>query len=255
MTDTASPRSPWLVRYGPDTAGVRLIGFPHAGGAASAFYPWRAELQPDIVVHGVQLPGREDRWRERPVRDVDDVLGPVAEAVTALDARPFVLFGHSLGAVLAFELARSLRRAGRPGPAALIVSARPAPHVLSRAPSLAHLPPAALVERVSAVYGGVPAAVRADPELVALMGRALQADLALLERHAYVSDEPLDCPVVACGGVEDPWVASGELDAWRQHSTGRFTRRDFAGGHFYFRSPEAQAGLLAVVRECGRAAG
>ena len=254
MNDTTTPRSPWLVRYGPDTARVRLIGFPHAGGAATVFYPWSAVLQPDVAVHGVQLPGREDRWREAPVRRVDDVVAAVADALGVLDQRPFVLFGHSLGALLAFELARHLRRAGRPGPAALIVSARPAPHVLSRAPALAHLSPEALVLRVSQLYGGIPPAVREDPELVALMGRALQADLSLLERHDYVSEEPLPCPLVACGGLDDPWVAPGELDAWRQHASGAFTRHDFPGGHFYFRSPEAQASVLAVVREYAGAA-
>ena len=214
MADPGRVSSPWIVSFPADPgARVRLICFPYAGGGASAYYPWARALAPDTAIHAVQLPGRESRIRESPARVLTDIVDPVAAEIEQLADRPIVLFGHSFGTVLAFETARRLRERRRASVAALIVSGRPAPHVGSRAPRLAHLPPRELVFQVADLYGGIPPVVLSEPELVLMMGTALQADLEILERYVHVADDPLSCPILAVGGSGDRWVTRSELDA------------------------------------------
>lgn len=214
------------------------------------FHPWGKTLRPKIAVYGIQLPGREHRLRETPVGSLDEMLHAITAALSSPDNRPFVLFGHSMGAILAFEVARQLRRAGRVGPSALLVSGRGAPDVPSRAPRLGHLPAPGLLCRVAELYGGIPEAILGDAEMAGLMGKALQADLSMIERYECSPDEPVPCPITAFGGDADAWVARSELEAWRQHTRGEFSAEQFRGDHFYFRAPEILRSLLARVREC-----
>ena len=242
--------SPWVVEPAADNnAQVRLVCVPHAGGGAATFHSWREVLRPEIAVCGIQLPGRENRLRESPVRRLRDVVVPIVDALSSLDDRTCVLFGHSMGAIIAFEVARHLERAGRSGPAALLVSGRCAPHLLSRAPHVAHLPSSQLLSRIAQLYGGIPEVLLNDPQMAAMMERVLRADLAILEQYEYVPGEMLQCPVIAFGGLDDLWATSDELDAWRQHTRGNFSRVQFRGDHFYFRSHHTQQDLLARLRE------
>lgn len=244
-----APPSPWLVSFESDPdPGVRLFCFAHAGGGAVMFHPWSRALRPSVAVHAVQLPGRESRSQETPVRVLGDVLQPITDAITALADRPLVLFGHSLGALLAFEVARRLHHEGRGSPSAMIVSGRPAPHLPSRSPRLAHLPAREIVFRIAELHGGIPATLLEEPALVAMMGRVLHADLEALEHHAHVTGTPLACPIVAIGGRDDTTVSQHELDAWRQHTQSDFACEQFDGGHFYFKTAESQAAVLDLVR-------
>lgn len=232
----------------PD-ATVRLVCFAHAGGGATTFHPWRAGLRPDVRLAAVQLPGRENRLREPLMYALPDIVETIASDLTWADGLPFVMFGHSMGAIVAFEVARQLRREGRAGPAALLVSGKVAPHLPGRAPRIAHFPPAEVLRLMSERHGGVPAAIMRDRELVELMGNALKADLAIVEDYEPAGEAPLDCPIVAIGGDDDAWVARDELDAWVQHTTAGFSSVQFRGGHFYFRTPDVQQALLALIRE------
>jgi medium-chain acyl-[acyl-carrier-protein] hydrolase len=242
--------SRWLVQSAADSdAPVRLVCIPHAGGGASTFHAWRELLKPSIAVCSIQLPGREDRFRETPVRLLPEVLESITDALSSLDDRPFVLFGHSMGAIIAFEVARQLQSAGRTGPAALLVSGRCAPHLLSRAPQVGHLPSSQLLNRIAELYGGIPQMLLADPETAAMMERVLRADLAILERYEYVPGDMLHCPMIAFGGEDDAWVSPSELEAWRQHTRGDFSSMQFRGDHFYFRTYRTQLALVARIRE------
>lgn len=224
-------------------AAARLYCFPHSGGAAGEYVRWADHL-PDVEVWGLQLPGRGGRQGERPLTRMPELVGAlVAEA--AFDGR-FALFGHSLGALVAYELARALGAAGRRSPAWLFASAYPAPHLPRGAPPVHHLADAELVDRIDRTYGSLPAEVRADAELLALVLPAYRADLTMVETYEHVPGEPLDCPLTVIAGTDDE-ATEAQLTAWRRHTTGPFALRWLPGGHFYLR--EQRDALLAIVAD------
>ena len=229
---------------------MRLIVFPHAGGGIVAYHRWPQSLPETVELCGVQLPGRETRFSESPVRDIADITRFVTEAIEQLDDVPTLLFGHSMGAWVAFEVASQLQR-GQRGPAALIVSGRTAPHLASRTPRIAHLRGSEIVRRASDLFGGIPDEMLREPALIDLMARVLEADLSALEGYRYTGDEPLRCPLVALAGDADPWVTDDELDAWRERTTGSFHAERLPGGHFYFRDGNSLLRLLDLLnRQC-----
>jgi surfactin synthase thioesterase subunit len=193
----------------------------------------------------VQLPGRAGRLREPLLTSLRDAASEVAEAISRLPACPTVLFGHSLGALIAFETARQLSTFGA-APLALFVSGRRGPALPNPLPPIADLPVDDFLNEVRRRYGALPDAVLADPELVRLLIPGLRADFAMLESYRYQAALPLDCPIVACSGSSDPHATSAELEAWRGETRRRFSARTFGGGHFYLHEErEALIGLIA----------
>jgi surfactin synthase thioesterase subunit len=247
---SATSNGPWL-KAGPGAsdARVRVVTFPYAGGAPAAFRTWPDALAPQVGLFHVMLPGRDRRFHETPVTRSDEIVAPVTAAVASLDDGPLVLFGHSMGSMLAFEVARALRRAGRRGPDALVVSGRGAPQLATRAPVLAHLPDAELIEQAARLFGGIPPELLREPELLQLMVKVLRADLTVVETYRYVPEEPLGCPILALGGAHDPWVSEEELAAWRQQTSAGFTSEQIPGEHFYFRTAGGERPLLARLLE------
>ena len=251
MADSPISASRWLAAFPSDSeATVRLVCIPHAGGGAVTFHPWARALRPHVEVFAAQLPGRESRLKETPLRTLGEIVEPLAAAVAAVADRPLVVFGHSLGAVLAFEIVQRLPRDARARIAHLIVSGRPAPHLLSRAPRLAHLPQREIVFRIAELYGNIPAALLEEPEFVAMLGAALQPDLEVLERYHRTERTPLPCSIAAYGGADDSLVSRGELEAWREHTQAQFRCVQMPGDHFYFKTAAGQQSLLAEIREC-----
>lgn len=240
----------WIVQFGaPASAEVRLICFPPAGGGASAFYQWSRLLGPSVAVGAVQLPGRENRLRQAPAGSLNEIVVSVMSELEGADPLSTVIFGHSMGAILAFELARQFRRRGRAPVRRLVVSGRPAPHLPSRAPSISHLARSHLLLRAAEVYGGIPAAVLGDPEMAELAASALKADLAMIERYDHVAEEPLDCPITALGGADDPWVTAAELSAWREHTRSAFSFAQHTGDHFYYRRDDSLQAVFSRLRD------
>jgi medium-chain acyl-[acyl-carrier-protein] hydrolase len=238
----------WIVRFRPDeAAGVRLFCFHHAGGGASAYRPWVDRLPPDLELCAVQLPGREGRLRERPFQRMAEMIPVVTRAIEPLLDRPFVLFGHSLGGMLAFETARELVRSGAPAPAHLFVSGRRAPTSPERDPRVSLLPDERLIEEVRRRWDGIPAAVLEEPELLELLLPTLRADLTLVESYLYGPGSALDCPLSCFGGMADPSTSPVELARWRDHTSGPFSLRMFSGAHFFVQSAREQ--VLAAVQE------
>jgi medium-chain acyl-[acyl-carrier-protein] hydrolase len=206
---------------------------------------WAREAQCAIEVCAVQLPGRENRLKERPYTEMSDVIEAAFEALQPFLDTPFALFGHSMGALLAFEFARRVRRAGGAAPVRLLVSGQRAPGLPRRRPAIAHLPEVEFVAELHRRYAGVPEAILEQPDLLALFLPCIQADMALVEHYRYNDEPPLDCPISAYGGREDPEATELELAAWRAQTRTGFALQRFDGAHFYVR--DARKELLAAV--------
>lgn len=216
---------------------MRLICFPFAGGSAQAFREWRDHLPQSIELCAVQLPGREMRQREAPVDSADAIVDAVLPVLAPLLDRPFALFGHSMGAIIAFELARRLQQDRRSAPACLIVSGRVAPHrPLTRAP-INHLPREGFIEGLRQL-DGTPPEVLDDSELMSLIEPMLRADLAVHESYQYRAEPRLACDVLAFGGLRDPEAGRGDVEAWREVTDGSFGLQMMPGAHFFIRTAQ-----------------
>jgi surfactin synthase thioesterase subunit/glycosyltransferase involved in cell wall biosynthesis len=210
-----APASAWFP--GIDSASVpRLFCFPHAGGGAAS----AQALGPGYI--GVRLPGRESRLAEAPFERMAPLIEALAKAIEAYTVQPFAFFGHSMGAVVAFELARALRRRGLPLPRILIASAARAPQFRRN-----HVPPPAKSETE------LLQSLDIAPELAPSVLPALRADTTLYSHYLYAEDAPLACSIRAYGGAEDPHVTPHHLEAWREQTMASFAVRLFPGGHFY----------------------
>lgn len=220
-------------------ARLRLFCFPYAGGSPALFRTWLAGLPVEVELCAVTLPGRGARARELPCTDLFALSRELADVVTDLHDRPFGFFGHSMGALLAFEVTRCLRAAGSPLPVQLILSARQAPDVHSppTAP-LGELDDEQFVDRL-AQLGGTPAAVLAQRDLMLLLAPLLRADFVALERWRYRVEPPLPVSILALAGRCDHSVSVDAVAAWRRQSHGDFRLRVLEGGHFFIHEQEA----------------
>lgn len=218
---------------------VTLFCIPHAGGGASAYHNWASALAPQIGVKVLQLPGREGRFREPVLTDLDAVLGDLFRAVVADIMRPFAFLGHSMGALLAFELSQLLRSHTGREPVHLFVSACRAPQLSQVAEPCSTLPQQEFVAAVTRQYGGIPAAILADQDFLAAILPAIRADFGILERYRAAARLPLDCPISAFGGQQDTATPISTLEAWREHTTGVFNLEMLEGGHFYIQSKQS----------------
>ncbi|MEM7048006.1 MAG: thioesterase domain-containing protein [Acidobacteriota bacterium] len=229
-------------------AEVRLFCFPYAGGGASIFRLWPQELPAAIDVCPVQLPGRENRIQESPYRSVEPLVEDFGERHRSwFTDLPFAFFGHSMGTLIAFELSRWLRRQQLPAPRHLFMSAHRAPHQPLREEAIHDLPPEEFRDRLRRL-NGTPEEVLQHPELMELLEPVLRADFALNETYRCAPDAALDIPMSAFGGVTDGDVTADDLEAWRQHTRGAFSSRQFPGDHFFLHGPEG-ANLRRLVVE------
>jgi medium-chain acyl-[acyl-carrier-protein] hydrolase len=240
-----SVTTPWLVVLNPvASARLRLICCPHAGAGASMFLPWTRVLPASVEVCAIQMPGREERLSEPPITSWDQASTQAFEALAPLMDRPFALFGHSVGATLAFELARSFRARQHAGLVHLFVSGREAPHVAAVIPPIHHLPDEEFVREVRAL-DGIPESLVQNAELMDIFLPILRGDFHLAEVYAYRADTPLTIPISAYGGVADASVPATLLDEWRAHTSASFRRVMFPGGHFFVN--EHRAALLTEM--------
>lgn len=251
---TGSDSRRWVTGAAAGDAAIRLFCFPHAGGGAGFFRSWCALLAPGIDVRPIQLPGRETRIGEPPLRRVEQVLEPLCSGMGPYLDRPYALFGHSMGALLAYETARRLSDGGRPGPMCLIVSGRRAPGRTANRPPLSALPDDEFVARVARL-NGIPQEVLDEPDLVSMILPALRADYELAETYRRLAGNRLSCPVVAYAATDDPEVEPAGVHAWQEETSGRFMVREYAGDHFYLKGnrPDVmraiRADLHAALRD------
>lgn len=218
---------------------LRLFCLPYAGGGASVFRGWSAFAPPEIQLLPVHLPGRGNRFSERPLVRLDALVDQLADELGPFMDVPFALFGHSMGAMVAFELTRRLRELGRSLPESLLVAGRRAPHRPSDKRPLHALPEPEFQKELRGL-DGTPEEILQHPELMEVFAPILRADFELCETYAYRAGEPLDVPISAFGGLEDPDVRRDDLQAWQEHTRGPFRLRMFPGGHFFLNGARQQ---------------
>jgi medium-chain acyl-[acyl-carrier-protein] hydrolase len=221
-----------------------LFCFPYAGGGTSVFHAWPAYLPRTVEVCLIKLPGREDRLAELPFNRLPPLVEALSEAMLRYLDRPFVFFGHSMGALLAFELARRLRRKQRPPPEHLFVSGCVAPQLRLSGSPVHQLPQEAFIEELRRL-NGTPEEVLQNEEMLELVLPVLRADFALCWEYGYTIDVPLDCAISAYGGCSDPGVRKEDLWAWREQTSGQFALRLFRGDHFFLHTTCRE--LLGVI--------
>ena len=226
---------------------LRLFCFSYAGGNASTYRDWHKQLPADVEVCSIQLPGRGARFKETAYTDLDTLLDVLIEEVRPYTDLPYVLFGHSMGAQVAFELSRKLRDAGLSQPSCLIVSGRSAPQSKKiTKPPIYKLPESEFREEIRRL-NGTPSEALNNPELMDIVSPILRADFQLIETWNYQPSDPIDIPVLALGGIKDSQVSMDDLEQWRQVTCGPFYLELFSGDHFFIN--QVKAPLLKTIRQ------
>jgi medium-chain acyl-[acyl-carrier-protein] hydrolase len=235
MATAGSAAKSWTSYPRPNPgARLRLFCLPYAGGGASIFRTWPAGLPAHVEVIAIQLPGRESRIKEQPYTRLDQLIQTFAHVLLPLLDTPFMVFGHSMGALIGFELARYLRDEYGYVPACLFVSGQAAPQLPPSASPTHALQEPAFLERIRRL-NGTPDEVFQQAELLQLVLPVLRADLTVCETYIYRPAAPLNCPISAFGGLEDATVSHGALSAWCEQTSRSFTLRMLPGNHFFLR--------------------
>ncbi len=243
----ADEKNPWLLyRREIPQARLRLFCFPYGGGGASVYATWQTGLPAGVELCPVQTPGRESRFAEPPVLRMPQMVDLLMEALRSYLDRPFALFGHSVGALMAFELTRRLRREGLRAPEWLFVSAHPSPGLPPRLPRVSHLPQAEFLRAMRGPYEMDPELLDQD-DLMELIFPTLRADYELDETAAPArgDEPPLDLPLSAFGGTGDPEATEAEIADWARHTAGPFRHRMLPGKHMFIHT--SRDALLAEV--------
>jgi medium-chain acyl-[acyl-carrier-protein] hydrolase len=237
-------KTPWLINGKPNRrASVRLFCFPYAGGGDSIFRSWQQIVPDTIEVCPVQLPGRGARLDEPPCTEINKLIRLAGAALAPHLDKPFAFFGHSMGALISFELAHHLRNHYNAQPVHLFVSGRCSPQTMSEPIDLNEFD-SALPEMLRR-YNGTPAEALENPELMELVLPVLRADLALCTSYVYTSKPPFSFAITAFGGLDDHGVPRRCIENWREHTTGHFALRMLPGDHFFLKT--ARLPLLEAI--------
>ncbi|WP_336206809.1 thioesterase II family protein [Nonomuraea sp. LPB2021202275-12-8] len=223
-----------------------MFCLPYAGGGASAYTGLLHQLT-DLTVIPIQLPGRENRIAEPPTFTIGEIADEIAPATDA----PYILYGHSMGARLAFEVARELRRRGLPAPLRLYVGGAHPPHRKVPLAATADLPDDAFIDQLVRRAGALPE-LKHVPELRELMLPVLRADFAWIKHYRYAPEPPIDVPVVAFTGADDGEVGAAEMLGWARHTTAGFRLRTLRGGHLFVKDRPAELAALITADLDGR---
>ncbi|PYP86710.1 MAG: putative thioesterase [Blastocatellia bacterium AA13] len=237
----------WVLQSAPKPgARLRLFCLPYAGGGAQIFRGWADGLPAVVEVCPIQLPGRESRMKEERFSQVSPLVQAIVPALLPFLDMPFVFFGHSMGALIAFELARELRRQNRTDPSYLIVSGRGAPQLPLERAAINRLPEPLFIDALKRL-NGTPEAVLENPDLMKLVLPLLRSDFSVNEEYSYLEAPPLACPLMAMGGLNDTEASREAIEAWRAQTSGSFIMRMLPGDHFFLTS--AQPLFLRILSQ------
>ncbi|MBX2866030.1 MAG: putative thioesterase [Leptolyngbyaceae cyanobacterium MAG.088] len=242
-----SESNPWVLVSQPNTeASLRLFCFSHAGAGASVFRLWGTHTSSDIEVYAVQRPGRENRLREKPIRDLPSLISEMHTGLLPYLDRPFICFGHSVGALICFEWVRHLRRQGCPLPLRLFLSGRQAPQIPIPLPWVHPSSDKDLKAELRS-YGGTPEAVLQSNEFMGVYLPILRADLAINETYTYYPEKTLAIPISVFGGSQDHKVSIDSLDAWSKQTDKDYKLRLLPGGHLFIK--DSAADILQAITD------
>lgn len=238
----------WVSFFPPNPqARLRLFCFPYAGGTIASFRTWAEGLPQAVEVCAMSLPGRGSRLKEAPFTQIEPLIEALAQAIMPYLDRPFAFFGHSLGALVSFELTRWLRSTNSQRmPMQIFLSGRWAADRSNQVLPSYNAPEPEFLARMDRL-GGIPAEVLAEKELLDLLLPTLRADLAVNETYVYKAEPPLSCPISVFGGLHDPIVHRNELMLWQSQTTASCIVRMLPGDHFFFNT--AQPLLLAMLTQ------
>lgn len=223
---------------------IRLFCFPYAGAGSTIFNAWSNWLLPGIELYLVNLPGRDARVRETPYRQLKPLVASLTQGLLSHVDKPFAFFGHSMGSLISFEVARELRRQGGAQPIHLFVSGRQPPQVPDTHPNFHLLPEEEFLKTTQQFYGALPDIILQDPELINLFLSIMRADITMIETYEYEREAPLDCPITVFGGAQDPSVDEQSLAGWKEQTAAGFKLKMFPGEHFFI-----QTARSAVLQE------
>lgn len=250
MTSITPAACPWLVALPGAPRAPRLYCFSYAGGSAASYRSWHTGLDAQFEIVGVELPGRARRFHEAPLTSIEAVVAGAAHAIAAQGVPSFAFFGHSLGALVAFEVARYLQRHGLAQPRHLIVSGARAPRRRPASRDLYLLDDSALMAQLEA-YNGTPPEVLANAELMALLLPAIRADFALGATYRYAPGPQLGMPMTVLTASDDQHAKENDAAGWALESSAACRLEQFEGGHFFIDTQRAS--VLACVSQVLRA--
>lgn len=239
----------WLVFLKQPSTDVkcRLIGFHHAGGSASFFNSWKNNLPDNIELLSIQLPGRENRIGESPYLPLSNIVNAIYESLILLPDKPFIFFGHSLGGLIAFEVAKMLVHKKQQLPKYFIVSGHRPPHIASDAKKLHLLPDHEFIHSVNDIYQGINDEILNNQEFLDLLIPRLRADISLTETYHYCESSPLPIPIHALCGQSDPTISPVKMLEWSQHTMGEFSIHVFSGDHFFINTSKPH--ILKILQQ------
>lgn len=217
---------------------LRLFCFPYAGGSSYSFRSWSNYFPPTIEIIALEIPGRGIKIKDKPYQNIEPLVNEIAlEIVPYLD-KPFAFFGHSMGGLVSFELARLIRRQYNLEPVHLFISGRCAPQINNSKTIINNLPETDFIQELRQL-NGTPEAVLNNSELMKILIPILRADFAVLENYVYSPESPFNCPISVFGGLQDREVLLEELEAWRKQTLGSFSLKMLTGDHFFIDSSQS----------------
>jgi pyochelin biosynthetic protein PchC len=245
MTDTVNTDDLWIERFHPSpSAETRLVCFPYAGGSASFYFPMSQALSPTVDVLAVQYPGRQDRYSEPALTDLSALADGIASALGDWTDRPLSFFGHSMGSLVAFEVASLLQERGVKLSALFASGGRP-PHLWHDRGMYKRSDNALIAELKE--LGGTDSSALGNDEILRMVLPALRSDYQAIETYRYRSSPKLTCPILALVGDSDPQVAADEVREWGKHTSAGLDLQVLPGGHFYLINQ--QTAILSAIRE------
>lgn len=230
-------------------AKIRLFCFHHSGGGASAYFPWNTYFSSDIEMICIQLPGREDRYDEPLVNDLSYILHALSTGFRPYQNKPFIFFGHSLGAFLAFESLKAIHKLYSLYPCHVILSSTKAPHLPLRTERLSKLNDLELKEALRA-YNGIDETILENNDLLEIFLPIVRNDFSVYENYSYSESPPLPCDILALSGTQDPTVTQEEIMAWSSYTTGKFEHLAFPGGHFFIKLYQNE--IIKIINQIAR---
>lgn len=223
----------WIVVPNPRPAAkIILLCFPFAGGSSNSFRSWAGILPPSVELWAIELPGHGSRLSEPLVENIEDLIVPLSEGIVGSLEKPFAIFGHSMGALLGFEVALYLQNHFQKIAEHVFLSGHGAPGTPRHEPEIHHLPKPQFLAKIKE-YNGTPQEVLENEELMDLMFPILKADFKLCETYRHNNSGKLQAPITALGGIQDPSITRQDMEQWAQFTSSSFNVRFFPGDHFY----------------------